>query len=312
MIEVTTFGETMGVLRADGALGITNDVSVSIAGSESNVAIGLARLGHRVRWVGGVGDDAVGRLVTRTLAAERIDVDSVIVDSDRPTAMLVSQLRPLGVSSVDYHRTGSAGHAVAPDQVAAAVTGKVLHVSGITPALGPTAAEAVRRSIRAARELGMIVSFDVNHRSRLWSGPAAHEVLAPMVQHVDLLIGGPEEIALVAPTGDDWRDQARALVDGGVGEVVVKLGADGAALVGPDRMISAPAYRVPLVDPIGAGDAFVAGFLSARLEGGTAEECLDRGNMLGAFAVSTPGDWEGLPRRSDLSLLATSPGEVIR
>lgn len=313
MLDVVTLGETMAAFRADGLVRSTQQAAVSVAGSEGNVAVGLARLGHRVRWVGRVGDDGLGRLVRRTYAAENIDVSCVRVDPDAPTGILVSERRVGSVSKVDYHRRGSAGSLVTEEDVveALACRPEIFHVSGITPALGERCAAAVTAGVREARRLGATVTFDVNYRARLWSEEAARRALGPLLATVDVVIGDSAELAVLVPGADD-ESRVRALFDLGVSEVVLKQGRSGATAFLPDRSAHVAAFPVPEVDPIGAGDAFVAGYLSGRFERLPLEEQLVRANMLGAFAVSTPGDWEGLPTRDELGLLSAASGDVMR
>ena len=313
MTDVVTLGETMAAFRTNGLVRTAQQAAVSVAGSEGNVAVGLARLGHRVRWVGCVGDDGLGRLVRRTYAAENIDVSCVRVDPGAPTGILVSERRVAGVSRVDYHRRGSAGTRMTESDVvdALACRPEILHISGITPALGERCAAAVTAGVHEARRLGATVTFDVNYRARLWSQEAARQALGPLLGTVDVVIGDSAELAVLLPGADD-DSRVRALFDLGVSEVVLKQGALGATAFLPDRSVHVAAFPVPEVDPIGAGDAFVAGYLSGRVERLPLEEQLVRANMLGAFAVSTPGDWEGLPTRDELGLLSAASGDVVR
>jgi len=202
-LDVLTIGETMGALRAAGPIRLGPAMTLSAAGAESTVAIGLARLGHRAGWVGRVGDDGVGELVLRTLRAEGVDVTYARVDPDgRPTGLMTREHRLGNLIRVDYHRAGSAGSALEPGDVLAALDcgARVLHLTGITPALGPSAAETVLVAARRARELGVTVSFDVNYRSRLWSPERAREVLLPLAELADVLVASSDELHLVAPT----------------------------------------------------------------------------------------------------------------
>lgn len=139
------------------------------------------------------------------------------------------------------------------------------------------------------------MSLDVNYRSALWSTADAAAALRPLAAQAQLVFGGPAELELVG--GVD------ALLAAGVAEVVTKDGAAGASVCTAAGSWSAPAVPVTVVDPVGAGDAFVAGYLSARLDGLDVDARLARGTLAGAFCVSTAGDWEGLPTRAELALL---------
>ncbi|MEY9863361.1 2-dehydro-3-deoxygluconokinase [Catenulispora sp. GAS73] len=305
-VDFLTIGETMGALRAAGPIRLGSAMTLSAAGAESTVAIGLVRLGHRAGWVGRVGDDGVGELVLRTLRAEGVDVTYARVDPNgRPTGLMTREHRVGSLIRVDYHRAGSAGSALEPGDVLAALEGgtRVLHLTGITPALSPSAAETVLVAARRARELGVTVSFDVNYRSRLWSPERAREVLLPLAELADVLIASSDELHLVAPTSATHAAR----------EVVVTRGGDGAGVTTADGgTVSVPAHSVPVVDVVGAGDAFVAGYLSGLLDGLPVEQRLRRAVAVGAFSVATAGDWEGLPTRADLALLDEPAGTTVR
>ncbi|MEU8955480.1 sugar kinase [Streptomyces sp. NPDC048518] len=324
---VLTLGESMVALRGSGPLKLGGTMNVSVAGAESNVAIGLARLGHPVRWAGAVGDDEAGELVLRTLRAEGVDVTSATQDAGAPTGLILFEPRLPEVTRVHYYRAHSAGSRLGPDAVEAAFAGarppRVLHLTGITPALGPSARDACRRALRLAREHGTEVCLDVNFRSRLWSREEASAELRTWIPYVDVLIASDDELPLclpdpvpAAPADASAEVPAdapeKSLIAQGVREVVVKLGADGAVAHTADTELRAPAREVRAVDAVGAGDAFVAGYLSALLDGADVAARLDRAVTTGAFAVASPGDWEGAPTRAELGLLGAGPGTVVR
>lgn len=308
-----TAGEAMGAIRADGLVRLGARARISIAGAEANVAIGLARLGHAPRWVGVVGTDQLGALVLRTLRAEGVDVSAVRTDQ-APTGVIVFEERLAGVARVDYHRRGSAGSLLAPDDLLDAwePAPRVLHVTGLTMALGAGPAETVRAGVRAARERDVTVCLDVNHREKLWTSASARQALVPLADALDVVIASEDELGLVAPGGDEVGAHADSLLESGVDQVVVKLGAHGARAYTRDGTFHVPARPVRPVDPIGAGDAFVAGYLSGLLDGLTVPERLELAVTTGAFVVATAGDWEGLPNREELRLLDLSAGEVVR
>lgn len=317
MTDVLTFGETMAALHGSGPLRLGGTMQLSIAGSESNVAIGLARLGHRVEWVGRVGADELGELVLRTLRAEGVDIPAAVVDDRAPTGALLFEHRIADVTRVSYYRSGSAGSAISAADVTDRLDAQVsvLHVTGVTAALGPAAADAVAVAVERAHRLGATVSLDVNFRSRLWTADAARGTLRPLLPFVDIVFASEDELPLVAPDGDADTDAdtgARRLVDDGTPTVVVKRGGAGATAYSAQGKTSAPARSVPVVDVVGAGDAFVSGFLSGRLDGLDTGACLERGVVLGAFAVARIGDWEGLPTRAELGLLDAPSGTTLR
>ncbi|WSQ06964.1 sugar kinase [Streptomyces sp. NBC_01231] len=314
--DVVTFGETMAALRAQGALRLGGSLGLSVAGAESNVAIGLARLGHRVQWAGRVGADELGALVLRTLRAEGVGTDHAgIDDTGRPTGLLLTEPRLGTLTRVSYYRAGSAGSAVSPADVLPALASgaRVLHLTGITPALSPAAAEATLAAATTAREAGITVCLDVNYRSRLWSTDRARTALRPLLDHTDLLIASEDELPLVLEgSGAGESEAVHDILAAGVDEVVVKRGARGATTFTADGATDSAARQVDAVDLVGAGDAFVAGYLSGLLDGSDVRARLHRAVTTAAFAVATRGDWEGLPTQDELGLFDQPDGTTIR
>lgn len=306
-VDAITLGESLGLVMGEPAtpLRAGSSVRFSFAGAESNVAIGLARLGHSVGFVSRVGDDFVGRMVTETLRGEGVDVSGVVVDETAPTALMVRQHRTADALTVLYYRDGAAGSRLQPDDVPDLSGARLLHVTGITPALSASALKTVETAVRAARTAGLVVSLDVNHRALLWSAEAAGAALAPLLDAVDLVFGGDDELLALAQRDDtDVEAAVDSLLQQRPSVVVRKRGADGASVHGAFGVIERPALSVTAVDPVGAGDAFVAGFLSGLLDGVDPGACLERAVECGAFAVSVHGDWEGAARRSELGLLS--------
>jgi 2-dehydro-3-deoxygluconokinase len=312
-LDVLTFGEAMVAFHGDGAWSEGGRATTRVAGAESNVAIGLARLGHRVGWAGNVGADPFGELVLRQLRAEGVQVDHALRDATRPTGLMFTERRTADLVRVEYRRDRSAAAAMAPADVDAALAGgaRVLHLTGITAALSSTARETVLHAARVARAAGAVVSLDVNYRSRLWSREAAREALVPLAGLVDVVVASDDELELVAD-GDEAA-AVELLLSHGASHVAVKRGALGASLWTGGHRYDVPAVPVTAVDPLGAGDAFSAGLLSGMLDGLPVQQCLERGAVLGAFAVSSHGDWQGLPRREELPLLdGLRPGSPLR
>ncbi|GMA38763.1 sugar kinase [Mobilicoccus caccae] len=313
MIDLVTFGETMVSFRTSGALVSGAACTAHVAGAESNVAIALSRLGHRARWVGGLTDDALGDLVAATLTGEGVDV----VRADpvgRPAGLMLLQRRTADVARVAYARKDSAGSCLTEAPVLEALEhgARRLHVTGITPALSDTARQTTLTVVTEAARRGVAVSLDVNHRAALWSREDARAVLTEIVPHVDLLVASADELDLVGEDGASEEDLIADLADRGCAEVLLKRGGEGATLHRDGRRLDAAARPVTVVDVVGAGDACTAGYLSGRLDGVSDEACLERAMTLGAFAVSTVGDWEGLPRRHELGLLSGAASDVTR
>ncbi len=316
--EVLTIGESMVSFRSDGPLVQGGRHTCRLAGAESNLAIGLARLGHAVEWGGRVGADPFGDLVLRQLRAEGVGTSHAIVDPDRPTGLMFVSQRTADLSAVEYRRSGSAGAALCPEDLAHALDAapRILHLTGITPALSTSARDCVEALLVWALEAGTQVSLDVNYRSRLWERAEARAVLSPVARRASIVIASEDELELVAGSGSSTASEAEitaGLLDCGVRQVAVKRGRTGASVYTTEGRQDAPAVPVTAIDPIGAGDAFCAGYLSATLDGLDPAECLRRGTVTGAFVASTRGDWEGAAHRAELALLDDHlPGESIR
>jgi 2-dehydro-3-deoxygluconokinase len=302
MSGLFTFGETMGLVAADGIglIEYARSFTLGIGGAESNVAIGVARLGGEATWLGRIGRDATGDLIERRLRAEQ--VRTLAIRDDAFTGLMVKHRRSGGTLHVDYHRAGSAGSRLSPADLPSAPLreASILHVTGITPALSDTARAAVFQAVETARAAGVPVSVDVNYRAKLWSRFDAAPVLRDLVSRADVVFAGPAEAALFV--------DASAPLDGlaklGPAEVVVKDGARGCTALIHGERFTLPALPVTVVDPVGAGDAFVAGYLAERLAGSPPKARLRTAIAAGAFSVTVPGDCEGLPRRAELTSTA--------
>lgn len=371
-------GETMGLLAATsvGRLAHVGEMALGIGGAESNVAIALSRLGIPTAWTGRLGADGIGDRVVRELTAERIAVHAVR-DPDAPTGLMLKERLPGGRIKVWYYRSHAAGSRLVASDVddELIAEAELLHVTGISPALGPGPAAAAAHAVAVAREAGTTVSVDVNHRSALWSDDAAAPALRTLAASADVLYAGDDEARLVLGTAEtDPEALARGLAALGPSEVVVKLGAEGAlalfrdgrasgavgagarpvvtgagpggAGAGPGGVGAAgvdagpggvgaagvgagprgagktgaapggsatsdgwtvlyePAVPVEVVDPVGAGDAFVGAHLAERLAGRDPAERLRTAVTAGALMCTVPGDWEALPDRADLAAMA--------
>lgn len=312
---LVTLGETMCVLQSEhiGPLRHNRSMRLAVGGAETNVAIGVRRLGVSSAWIGRVGDDPLGELVARELRAEGVDVTSLRMDGAAPTGVMVKERRTAKVSRVFYVRSSSAGSRLCPDDVSRELVegARVLHVTGITPALSESARAAVHHAIGLARNAGVLVSFDLNHRMGLWTAEEATEQFRSIATLSDVVFASHDEAKMLA--GDlDAAGCAAALSDLGPKQVVIKQGELGYTAMIQGREYAAPAIVVPVVDPVGAGDAFVAGYLASLVRGESPEVALRVANALGAFAVSVPGDWEGLPSVAELPLMDSLVDAVLR
>lgn len=317
--DLVTLGETMALVAGAGTgpMRAGQPAVISFGGAESNVAIGVARLGHAAGWFGRLGADPMGAMIDSTLRGEGVGVHAAL-DPDRSTGLMLREHRTADRIRVSYYRRDLAGARLGPDDLDPDVIrrARVLHVSGITPALSTSAGAAVDQAVTAARDAGVPVSFDVNYRSALWPRTEAAVRLAGLAARADIVFAGEDEARLLLDGAgrrgseqSEVAELAATVGDLGPREVVLKLGADGAyarvddPVAGMASAVTAAAVPVTVADPVGAGDAYVAGYLSALLDGRELEERARRGNICGAFAASVAMDWEGAPRRHELSML---------
>ncbi|MFD5057700.1 sugar kinase [Streptomyces sp. NPDC058394] len=309
---VVCVGETMAALAPEplGPLDAADLLRVDIAGAESNVALYLADHGIPARWVSALGDDPFGRRVRERVAAGGVDISGVRTDPDRPTGLLLKDPGGNG-TRVHYHRRGSAASALTPELLddPAVADAALLHLSGITPALSSGCHALVERALRPDRSYS--VSFDVNHRPALWTGRSAADVLRPLADRADIVLVGLDEAQ------DLWGEaltDPRAVRDllPGPRILVVKDGARAAtAFVGPDAH-SVPALTVRVVEPVGAGDAFAAGFLSGLLRQLPVERSLRLGHLTAASALRVAADHGPLPDPAVIAALLDADEETWR
>lgn len=303
--DVLCFGETMAMFVAEqtGDLADVELFGKRIAGADSNVAIGLARLGFNVRWLSRVGDDSLGRFVLASLRREGLDCTSVEIDPKHPTGFQLKARCDDGSDpAVEYFRRHSAASQLSPALIRPQLLqARHLHATGIPPALSPSCRALSHALLDAMRAAGRSVSFDPNLRPSLWPDRLTmiREINA-LALKANWVLPGLEEGRLL--TGRETpADIAAFYLDQGVERVVIKLGGEGAYYRSAAGEGWVPAVPVPrVVDTVGAGDAFAVGVVSALLEGHELSRAVTRGNWCGSRAVQSRGDMEGLPHRQEL------------
>jgi 2-dehydro-3-deoxygluconokinase len=298
MIDALTLGETMMLLDPveDGPLEYVTGYRQRVAGAESNFAIALSRLGLRSAWISRIGSDPFGRLVRRSIAAEGVEVHAVD-DSDAPTGIYFKERVEPDRVAVHYYRTGSAASRLRPEDVPEDLVrqARLMHFTGISLAVPGTLPSATLYAVELARKHRVQVSFDPNLRPRLWGEEAARRSLEPVLHDLDLLLAGESEIEALIGETDQWRQLAE-LRRRSIRLVVIKRGAAGALVASDDRVVNVPPLVVERVlDSVGAGDAFDAGFVAGHLNGLDLADCGKLGNAVGAAALDGTGDYETIP-----------------
>jgi 2-dehydro-3-deoxygluconokinase len=294
---VVCVGETMAALAPTPPrpLDSAEDLRLSVAGAESNVAMYLADLGRPVSWLSALGDDAFGRRVRAAVAATGVDVTGVRTDPDRPTGLLVKDPGPAR-TRVHYYRTGSAASALGPDTLddERLRTASLVHLTGVTPALSASCRSLAERALGTpAGARPYAVSFDVNHRPALWRDGTAATVLRDLADRADIAFVGLDE-AQDLWGADLEADGVRRLLRR-PRILVVKDGARSATAFGDEGACTVPALRTDVVEPVGAGDAFAAGFLAGLLNGGDLRRALRLGHITASSALKATADHGPLP-----------------
>ncbi|MDP3951666.1 sugar kinase [Microbacterium sp.] len=287
--EVVCVGETMALITpTDGALSQAHAASLGLAGAESNVTAGLAAAGHRAAWASRLGDDPLGARISSELTRRGVEL-WVELDQDAPTGVMFKDPGAEG-SSVYYFRRGSAASRMSPGMLSAErLAGvKIVHTTGITPALSPSTSDMVDRLFEDARTAGALVSFDVNDRRALWSMEDAAAALARLANAADIALVGRDEAERI--WGTSTAEEIRAFLPD-CALLVVKDGDVGAtAFDGEGAPVFVPAPVVEVVEPVGAGDAFASGFLAATLEGRPLAERLSAGHVAAERVLTIAAD----------------------
>lgn len=299
----------------------TGSLDVTIGGAESNVCVALARLGRSAAWLSALPRNPLGTRIHNELRGHGVDTSHVVWSSSgragvyfmemgadpRPTRVtydransVVAQLKP---SAVDYSLVASA---------------RALHLTGITPALSSTCATICHRLVETATERHVPVILDVNYRALLWSPEEARRGLASICEHATIVLCGLADARTIWGLDGEPADVARGLLDrSNAALAIVTLGEAGVlAAVRDGDIHEQPALPVEVVDPVGAGDAFAAGFLHVWLDDRDAiDAALRSGVALASLAMTIPGDLAIITAddlRATLDLLETPGSDIIR
>ncbi|NHN34229.1 sugar kinase [Paenibacillus agricola] len=312
--EIITFGETMALMMPTSSKGIeySSQFQSLFGGAETNVAIGVARLGHRVGWFSRLGKDPFGQVIVKKLRGEGVDVSHVELTTEAPTGLMLREVVS-GKTSVYYYRKGSAASMMKPEHLDENYIkqAKFLHVTGITAALSESCRATAIEAMRIARKHGVKVCFDPNLRLKLWSLDEARGVLLEMAKEADYFLPGLDELKLLYQTEsfDEIVQHLRELS----AVSIVKGGDDETYVVEKDSIQSVPYFKAEqIVDTVGAGDGFCAGFIVGLLKGYAHTEAVRLGNLIGSMVVQTEGDWEGIPTWEQVEAVLNNVKHVER
>ena len=309
--DIVTIGETMVLLYAEdttGPLRLGDRLCLDFAGADSNFAIAMSRLGFRSAWISRLGHEPLGELLLDAISREGVDVSHVILDRTRNTGLYLKHHDATGVTRIQYYRRGSAASNLQPEDLDPEYFrgAKLVHLNGMTFALSQSCASTMRRALELGLNAGAMISLDLNLRLQLWSLESAREALGAVIPQITALFGTEEEFLVYFGVSDidEALGAARRL---GPRIVVAKMGPDGAVAYVNGLRFAHAGYRTSaVVDVVGAGDGFNAGFMASYLRGLPPDECLRRANLVGASAVLTPGDFQGYPTLEHMERLLES------
>ena len=305
MPDLVTIGETMVLILLD-----SEDVpselklngKLSFGGAESNVAVGLSRLGHKTRWISALGCDSLGQFIADAIAREGVEV-AVTFQTERNSGLMIKSLSATQERKVSYYRSGSAASYLSSEDIADnhLEDSQIIHLTGILPALSNVTRTATLDLAKRAKLLGKFLSFDVNFRPALWDESRAKFVMQEIASNADIVFGDRYELGLLVEDPNLSTHELLAKVQSLCPkQVILKLAEAGALGLIEGEFFEQSSFPVKLVDTVGAGDAFVAGYLSGLLEGLSKKDRMTRAAFCGAQVCASPGDWEGSPKRSEL------------
>lgn len=306
MCEVLTIGEPMALFVADqeGPLESVDHFTKYVSGSEVNFSVGMARLEHRVAYITKMGQDPFGKYINQFLTQNNIDTRYFTFDEAHTTGFQIKEKVQTGDPEVaSFRKNSAAANMQLKELDNISWQGiKHLHVTGIPPALSQSCRDVIYKLIALARENGVYISFDPNLRPKLWTSPdEMRSVINDLACRCDLVLPGINEGKILIGS-DDPNVIADFYLKAGVQTVIVKLGDKGAFVkTQQDSFISEPFKVEKVVDTVGAGDGFAVGVVSALMEGLSLQQAAVRGNAIGALAIMTPGDNDGLPNKEQLA-----------
>jgi 2-dehydro-3-deoxygluconokinase len=321
MFDVVTFGEAMIRLSPPHfeRLEQANSLDLRIGGGELNVAVGVSRLGLRSTWVSRLPKNALGKLMENRVRQAGVDATNLVWSGDGRMGLYFVEFGAAPrASAVLYDRAQSAISAVKPGEIA---WGKVFqgarwfHTSGITPALSDSAAAVTLEALQAAKQAGLTVSYDLNYRGKLWSPDKAQAVEEPLMEFVDVLMTTEEDTKVVfkieAPrkskeksftevSAETYKDVARRLQEKFKFKAVAITLRENplvwrntwtAIAYADGKYFDDVKYELEIVDRLGGGDAFSAGFIYGCLAKKSYADAVRYGNAFSALKHSVPGDF---------------------
>lgn len=301
MSEVITIGETMAAFtpKVTGYLHYIKDYELRMAGAESNLAVGICKLGHSASWISSLGDDELGYFVNNNIRAEGVNTCFVKFDKEHSTGVMFKQMLSGKETSVFYYRDNSAAANMKAADLKETMfeNGKILHITGITPILSSECEKMIYKAIELGKNAGLKISFDPNIRKKLWKGNDYTDVLLRIVSDTNIMLLGLDEACVIYGTKDKEEIVNKFFENEKAEYIAIKDGSRGAYVADRNGRFTILPHPCTPIDPIGAGDAFNSGFLCGILEGRSVKEAGEIAGIAGALATESYGDVEGYPTR---------------
>lgn len=303
-MDVITIGDAMVAMcpKEKGPILFCNTFERKIGGAELNVAIGCARLGLKSGWISRLGQDDFGKHILKTVRGEGIDTSQIELVEGYQTSVYFREVMANGDSRSFYYREKSPTSTMTAESLDENYfrNSKVLHITGVFPSINDNNKEILLKAVELAKKNNLLISFDPNIRLKMWTKSQAREFINKFLSEVDILLVGDEEISILIDE-EDTNEAIKKFHDMGIDKVVVKRGEKGAIGSDGSNIYDVAAIKPKaLIDTVGAGDGFAAGFLSAYLKGDSFEESIEFANAVGSLVVGIEGDNEGLPYYEDV------------
>lgn len=300
MKDIITIGDAMITFDPSqkGPMKFASSFERKVGGAEFNFAIGCSRLGLNTGWISRLGNDEFGRYIYNFARGEGIDVSSVKLMDGYPTSLNFKEVMEDGTGRTFYYRANSPMNTLTVETLneESIKNAKLLHVTGVFPAVDPSKnVEIMKRAVKVAKENGVLVSFDPNIRLKLWSRKEAKDALIQILPDIDMILTGVDEAELLLGVSET-QEIIEQCISYGIDTVAIKQGENGASGYHRGEYKELPATKPKkIVDTVGAGDGFDAGFVYGILNQWPLEKTLRFANTIGSMVVSVYGDNEGLP-----------------
>ncbi|SES07363.1 sugar kinase [Salipaludibacillus aurantiacus] len=315
MRDVITIGDAMITFNPTikGPMKYVSTFERKVGGAELNFAIGCARLGLNMGWISRLGNDEFGKYIYNFVRGEGVDVSEVRLEDNYPTSLNFKEIMEDGSGRTFYYRDNTPTKVLTEESLTEDYfkNSKLLHITGVFTAIDPAKnIGVIKKAISLAKKHNLLISMDPNIRLKLWTKEEAGKALAELLPDVDILLTGVDEAEILLGTAevDEIIAKCKELH---IKYVAVKRGSDGAVGYHDGQTLNMPPVKPKkVVDTVGAGDGFNAGFIYGILHNWTLEKSLTFANTIGSMVVSVSGDNEGLPYLEDV-LVETGEKQFI-